>query len=73
MMRILSDCLETKATIANGNISVMCHVPLNISWTLTMTSQVFHKSICCLLKHGKVGPQVIQVLGYRVANLYTEI
>ncbi|KAJ8351211.1 hypothetical protein SKAU_G00226870 [Synaphobranchus kaupii] len=44
--------------------------------SLTTTSHAVHKSTYCLLRHGiplflKGGPQVIEVLGYRVTSLYT--
>uniref|UniRef100_A0A667Z024 Uncharacterized protein n=1 Tax=Myripristis murdjan TaxID=586833 RepID=A0A667Z024_9TELE len=73
---ISNNFLKQKPTTVVGipqqkmSVSITCHVPLSINYSLTTTSHAVHKSTYCLLRHGiplflKGGPQDIEVLGYR--------
>ena len=76
----LKQFIETKANNSGGyttakhvSVSVTCHVPLSINYSLTTASHAVHKSTYCLLRHGiplflKGGPQVIEALGLRAST-----
>lgn len=57
------------ARTKNKNISITCHVPLSINYSLT-TPRTVHKSTYCMLRKGiplflKGSPQVIEILRYQ--------
>lgn len=69
MVLISSNLFRQKSTTKTVTVSITCHVPLSINYSMTTTSQAVQKSAYCALRHFiplflKGGPRVIEDQSY---------